>query len=783
MEIRRRSVSIPPTSSSGPANASFTEVFPREVLSAVAGLVGFASGYDEQDDRPFGELEIRVTNSIVANTVTVEVGLGLRDWSGTFDDAYLGLIDVVLLVELENAAAGPVREDLQITGIEFTQATQYFRSALHLPASQVQPDNSIPLVARKNLGVRVYVDYDAASGLPNIGMLTGELEVQTATQLITLSPIESMVPRRDVQIDRGEFGHTLNFLVDAEDCQGTVDFRCRVFDEADPTQVSQASQSTRQFTEFAPMRLFIVGIEYTGDGANLPAPTQQDILRDLDYTERVFPIPEVIPTGYAVLQDFDKSPEDDDGLNEANKLIRDLKGDSEDAYLGIFPIGTPFGDFTGQQTQGVASGAGNDQVLIAHELGHLFGRLHPPCLVPSACDNPGDLDEDYPQYGSYARHSIGEYGFDPLQADTGNMVRPPANWFDYMSYARFNRWTSPNTYVALMTPDDAVGGGSAVPPTAVPATAAPTGVWQPKKQMILFLDMEIDKKCRVERRTSFHFPAFAAERRGASSPFRAEFWDECHNVLSCAELYEDAANCVRCCCYKFFSKLPFPSGARWLVIFKGCTKIYEECIKDPPKMSIDCNYDQGPDRFKVAWSAQSPDIEDHEIWYLVQWEDLDGTWRGLMPRTQERSVTIDPALLGNRREMRVRVLASSGIATGEISCNLNLPRAPRVPASVIVSASPSGSTTAYLVDTVGRALPAPGFIWHDDQGREIGRGRKLSGRNSQSAREIRAVASRYIAQSDSAGHAAKLRTTPKDDDTDGDAPDKSYDIGADGPKG
>ncbi len=741
MEFRRRSVSFPSASTVGPVTSNFTEVFPRAVVSAVAGLAGFASGYDDQDDRPFGELQVNIETSINGDSVEVVVSYGLRDWSGQFDDAYLGLIDVVLFVELEGASPAAEREDLQITGIEFNQATQTFRSALHLPAAQVQPDNSIPLVAGKPTGVRVYTDYDPNSGLPAITSLSGELEVRTPTQTVTIAPIEDITPIRDTQINRGIFEHTLNFVVDEQFCQGDVDFRVNVFDAADPTQISSVSQQTRSFINLAPIRMFIVGINYTFDSNNIPAPTLADVLPFLSFMERTYPTPSVDTVGYAVLQDFDKDVVDGNGLDEANKLIRDLKGDSEDVYFGAFPPGVTFGEFTGQQTRGVSSGA-LDQVLIAHEVGHAFGRLHAPCAVPSACDNPADLDDSYPQYNSYARHSIGEFGFDPLESNTANTVKSPADRFDFMSYAFINRWISPYTYVALMDPGSPVSGAGVAAASVNPQGR---GVWDPKKRMILFLDMKIDQLCRVERRTSFHFPAFAFERRGDLSPFRAEFWDECHRVLSCHKLYVDPANCTKdCCCYEFYAKLRYPEGARWLVIYDGKEKIYEECIPDPPRVSIKCDYDPRKDAVSVDWSAEGHGIDDDDIWYIVQWQDFDGTWRGLMPRTQEHAAVVPTELIGRRRQMSIRVLASSGIATGLGECTVDIHRDRPVPAaSVAVTRTEAGAAIAYVTDTAGHSLPDPGFVWFDQDGREIGRGRRLGARAARAVESFSAVATNY----------------------------------------
>lgn len=62
-----------------------------------------------------------------------------------------------------------------------------------------------------------------------------------------------------------------------------------------------------------------------------------------------------------------------------NELIADLKGDSGDNYVGVFPSGVSFGSVSGCASNGVASGQVGSALLLAHEVGHLYGR--PPCAV------------------------------------------------------------------------------------------------------------------------------------------------------------------------------------------------------------------------------------------------------------------------------------------------------------------------------------------------------------------------------------------------------------------
>jgi hypothetical protein len=130
MQIRRGTIDFSlPLRGSGPRTSSQTVVFPRDVLHATSGLAGYKIEYSPNDDHHVGRVEIKLDTSISSNTVTVNGTLGLRDWSGNWDDNYDGFIDFLVIADLESATAPPPRRDLQIVDMEYNQAVQYFRAA------------------------------------------------------------------------------------------------------------------------------------------------------------------------------------------------------------------------------------------------------------------------------------------------------------------------------------------------------------------------------------------------------------------------------------------------------------------------------------------------------------------------------------------------------------------------------------------------------------------------------------------------------------------------------
>jgi hypothetical protein len=155
------------------------------VKTAVAGLTAHAAEYSGGNDHHVGLLEIKLDTTINDNTVTVDGKFGLWDWSDNLDDQYDGSIDFVVVADLLPATASPPHGDLSITSMEVNQVVQFFRTASFLDPANVRPDNSIFLIARKNTGVRVYLDWASSAGLPPIARLTGQLTVETSGGIVT----------------------------------------------------------------------------------------------------------------------------------------------------------------------------------------------------------------------------------------------------------------------------------------------------------------------------------------------------------------------------------------------------------------------------------------------------------------------------------------------------------------------------------------------------------------------------------------------------------------------
>jgi hypothetical protein len=98
-EIRTLTVTFPPVSGSGPQTASRSVSFPTDVRNATVGITGYSLGFVDKD-HPFGRMEIGVESRIAGQVVHVDARLGLRDWSGNWDDAYQGWITAAVIADL-----------------------------------------------------------------------------------------------------------------------------------------------------------------------------------------------------------------------------------------------------------------------------------------------------------------------------------------------------------------------------------------------------------------------------------------------------------------------------------------------------------------------------------------------------------------------------------------------------------------------------------------------------------------------------------------------------------
>jgi len=76
--------------------------FPVSVMQATAILTGFIAEFSNGDDHHLGQVDVQVSvppGGVNGPNVTVNVTLGLRDWSGNWDDQYDGQVFFAVIAE------------------------------------------------------------------------------------------------------------------------------------------------------------------------------------------------------------------------------------------------------------------------------------------------------------------------------------------------------------------------------------------------------------------------------------------------------------------------------------------------------------------------------------------------------------------------------------------------------------------------------------------------------------------------------------------------------------
>lgn len=99
MEIKTGMFIFNPHSGSGPMIQTQDITFDKPLTKAVAIITGNTFGFTPEDDHHLGRVTIALDTSLLGNIVRVTGTLGVRDWSGDWDDSYDGSINYAVIGE------------------------------------------------------------------------------------------------------------------------------------------------------------------------------------------------------------------------------------------------------------------------------------------------------------------------------------------------------------------------------------------------------------------------------------------------------------------------------------------------------------------------------------------------------------------------------------------------------------------------------------------------------------------------------------------------------------
>jgi hypothetical protein len=99
VEVIRDSIDFP-SDKGGPQTATKDVEFGVPLASATAVLTGVEFGFSPRNDHHLGNVSFNVTADIIGTTVRVTGTLGVRDWSGDWDDKFEGRLDFAVIAEV-----------------------------------------------------------------------------------------------------------------------------------------------------------------------------------------------------------------------------------------------------------------------------------------------------------------------------------------------------------------------------------------------------------------------------------------------------------------------------------------------------------------------------------------------------------------------------------------------------------------------------------------------------------------------------------------------------------
>lgn len=322
--------------------------------------------------------------------------------------------------------------NLQVAGTQLIQSTQ-------------RSDGSVPMIAGRDALLRVFVTATGgqqAQPRVRVRLFSGGTQVDS----ITVPAPSASVP---AAIDTATLSSSWNVLIPGARVLGALSYQV-VVDPAD--EVPETDKSDNLWPGAAPKAVTVQSVPAfnlrfvpvkvaaaTGAVSN----TNKDALAET--TRRMHPLGTVATSVHATFTTSAAALVSDDANGSWSQILgevyalRNADGFPGD-YVGVVPTNYNSGiaglGYIGAPASVSWDKAGSAPSVIAHELGHNFGRSHAPC------GNPSGPDPNFP----YVNASIGVWGLD-LPALS---LKPPGTFKDLMSYCN-PEWISDYTYLGVLS--------------------------------------------------------------------------------------------------------------------------------------------------------------------------------------------------------------------------------------------------------------------------------------------------------------------------------------------
>lgn len=317
---------------------------------------------------------------------------------------------------------------VEVEGLQITQSTQ-------------RADGSIPLVSGRDGLLRVFLRGDPMSTNDGFQPTARAFFYENGSVVETIDiPAPGPLP---ATIDRSAFDQSWNVAVPGSVLRPGVSVRVVAVPDQ-PTAAGDPRQFPRDGTPLAldvsdvPLfKITLLPVEHrpTGSRGDVSTANAEEYLRDLRH---MFPVSDI---DWEVRSAFvtDTRPV---AFEDWGEILRDVRSlqvaeASDRYYYGVLPNEVTE-NFGGLGYRPGRAAIGYDRMpfgvgVLAHELGHNFGRRHTPC------GDPGGVDRAYP----YDNANIGVTGYN---VETGEVFSPFTQ--DFMSYCN-PVWISDYSYEAI----------------------------------------------------------------------------------------------------------------------------------------------------------------------------------------------------------------------------------------------------------------------------------------------------------------------------------------------